>query len=412
MFNINKLNIFLYFLLSTSIMLGLYFGEDSAGSGGFIIDFNYTWPLVVDPYNFSTKLEIKFPLHYYIAHIIYLFSDSKDILRMVYCCIAITTPYLFFICLKNKFKELDHNNLFFFSLIIFLLPSFRSAAIWPNTQITALIFFLISIIFFLKWENKKDYTKLNINLILTVFFLSLTVYTRQLYAMIFFYIVIIYFKRLSIKNFISVCSIILLMALPGIIFVIKWPKILAATFDNSFYNSLLVNPSIISLYLIPFYFFLLVGKKIKIQSLINNKKDFIVILIFLIIVGSLSILFNYNYNMGGGFFIKLSLIFFNNLYLFYFTSLVGLYLLYIISKENIYNALLVFILLISFSAFIIFQKYFEPMFIILMFTLLKIDLTKVFLQNKKLILYYHLFFLFYLSSAIYNNIFLISKNLA
>ena len=115
--------------------------------------------------------------------------------------------------------------------------------------------------------------------------------------------------------------------------------------------------------------------------------------------------------MGGGFFIKLSLIVFNNLYLFYFTSLVGLYLLYTISKENVYNALLVFILLISFSAFIIFQKYFEPMFIILMFTLLKINLTKVFLQNKKIILYYHLFFLFYLSSAIYNNIFLISKNL-
>ena len=411
MFNINKLNIFLYFLLSSSIMLGLYFGEDSAGSGGFIIDFNYTWPLVEDPYNFSTKLEIKFPLHYYIAHIIYLVSDSKDILRMIYCCVAVTVPYLFFICLKNRFREIDNNNLFFFSLIIFLLPSFRSAAIWPNTQITALIFFLISIIFFLKWENKKDYTNLDKNLILTIFFMSLTVYTRQLYAMIFFYFVIIYFKKFSIKNFINTCIIILLMALPGIIFVIKWPKILAATFDNSFYNSLLVNPSIISLYLIPFYFFLLITKKIKIQNLFNSKKDFIVILIFLIIVSSLSLLFNYNYNMGGGFFIKLSLIVFNNLYLFYFTSLVGLYLLYTISKENVYNALLVFILLISFSAFIIFQKYFEPMFIILMFTLLKINLTKVFLQNKKIILYYHLFFLFYLSSALYNNIFLISKNL-
>jgi len=118
MFNINKLNIFSYFLLSSSIMLGLYFGEDSAGSGGFIIDFNYTWPLVEDPYNFSTKLEIKFPLHYYIAHIIYLVSDSKDILRMIYCCVAVTVPYLFFICLKNRFREIDNNNLFFFSLII------------------------------------------------------------------------------------------------------------------------------------------------------------------------------------------------------------------------------------------------------------------------------------------------------
>ena len=43
-------------------------------------------------------------------------------------------------CLKLKYSKIDINNLFLFSLIIFLLPSVRSAAVWPNTQITAIIF--------------------------------------------------------------------------------------------------------------------------------------------------------------------------------------------------------------------------------------------------------------------------------
>ena len=57
---------------------------------------------------------------------------------------------------KIKYTKIDVNNLFLFSLILFLLPSVRSAAVWPNTQITAIIFFLISLFYFLRWEIKKS----------------------------------------------------------------------------------------------------------------------------------------------------------------------------------------------------------------------------------------------------------------
>ena len=63
---INYLNKFFYLLCSLSLFTELYFNIDSAGSGGFIIDFKSTWPLVENPLAFTTDLEIKFPLHYYL----------------------------------------------------------------------------------------------------------------------------------------------------------------------------------------------------------------------------------------------------------------------------------------------------------------------------------------------------------
>ena len=404
---VNILNKFLYLVLGISLFIDLYFNIDSAGSGGFIKDFESTWPLVENPLAFSTNLDIKFPLHYYIAAIIYKIVNDKEILRLIYCILALPIPYLFFICLKIKFKKININNLFLFSLIIFLLPSFRSAAVWPNTQITGIFFFIISLFFFLKWENKSQFNKFNKELFFIIFFMSLTVYTRQLYAMIFLYFIIIFYLNLDNKNFIKTLLVVTILALPGIIFVLFWPKILKATFEFKFYNSLLVNSSIISFYLIPFFTIIFYFKK-KIKLIDKDKLAIFLITIFVIIC---SYFFDYNYLMGGGYFIKLSKILLGNFYFFYLTSIIGFFLLYLLSKENILNLILNLIIITAISAYIIFMKYFEPMFIIILFLLFKTKLTNIFLENKKYILYYNFYFLVYLCSAIANNYFLFSKNI-
>ena len=404
---VNILNKFLYLVLGISLFIDLYFNIDAAGSGGFIKDFESTWPLVENPLAFSTNLDIKFPLHYYIAAIIYKIVDDKEILRLIYCILALPIPYLFFICLKIKFKKININNLFLFSLIIFLLPSFRSAAVWPNTQITGIFFFIISLFFFLKWENKSQFNKFNKELFFIIFFMSLTVYTRQLYAMIFLYFIIIFYLNLDKKNFIKTLLVVTIFALPGIIFVLFWPKILKATFEFKFYNSLLVNSSIISFYLIPFFTIIFYFKK-KIKLIDKDKLAIFLITIFVIIC---SYFFDYNYLMGGGYFIKLSKILLGNFYFFYLTSIIGFFLLYLLSKENILNLILNLIIITAISAYIIFMKYFEPMFIIILFLLFKTKLTNIFLENKKYILYYNFYFLVYLCSAIANNYFLFSKNI-
>ena len=142
---ISLLNRFLYFFLSLSLFVGFYFGEDSSGTGGHINDFNNTWQLVL---NFQesifidfTKWIIVFPLHYIILSQIQNLAQDKYLLRLIFCFISLSVPYLFYVCLRNKFEKEDKNLLYLFSLIIFLLPSFRSGAIWANSQITALIFF-------------------------------------------------------------------------------------------------------------------------------------------------------------------------------------------------------------------------------------------------------------------------------
>ena len=101
--------------------MDLYFNIDAAGSGGFKIDFKSTWPLVEQPLAFSTNYDIKFPLHYYIAAIIYNIVNDKEILRIIYCILALPIPYLFYLCLKIKYEKIDINNLFLFSLIIFFI---------------------------------------------------------------------------------------------------------------------------------------------------------------------------------------------------------------------------------------------------------------------------------------------------
>ena len=418
---ISNLNKFLYLFFSFTLLLGFYLGEDSSGSGGFISDFFKSMPFVKDPFNFEThlglgKIDNKFPLHYVLVSFIYDIWGRVDLFRLTYCVISIFCPLLFFYCLKMKFKKVNQNYLFLFSLIILILPSFRSGAIWPNTQVTAIFFFLASILFLLKWENNK-LKIINKDLILSLFFLSLAVYTRQLYALIFFYYLYLLFTKLNLKNFLIVLFIILIFAIPSLYFIYKIPSIITFWFAPKvnfstnifFFNTVLINLSIMSFYLSPLYLILLLNNKLKIK--LNNSSYFIIIFILLLAIIFFSLFFNYNYKMGGGFLMKVSIYFFNNLYFFYLTSFLGLIFLYSLARENTNNLVLILILLLGFTTHYIFQKYFEPMFIILLFTLFKTNLTVNFFHLEKNIYYLYIYYFLYLAAAITNDIMQISKTI-
>ena len=111
---INGKNKLLFCLLSIGLFVGFYFGEDSSG-GGSIVDFASTWPLVENLFYYDGALEIKFPLHYYIASLIYYIVADKEVLRLIYVTASIFIPLLFYRCLKEKYKNIDINNLFLFS---------------------------------------------------------------------------------------------------------------------------------------------------------------------------------------------------------------------------------------------------------------------------------------------------------
>jgi len=217
----------------------------------------------------------------------------------------------------------------------------------------------------------------------------------------------IYFKKFSLINFIKLSFIVFILAIPGFFLIYFDPTLLSVTFDTKLYNTVLISSSILSFYLIPIFFIIIFFNKKEHQ--INKKQQYLFIFISIIIVLMLSIFFDYNYKLGGGYFIKLSYLLTNNNILFLISSVVGLTLLFHLAQENNDNILLILLLIFGFSAYIIFQKYYEPMFLFIFFLMIKSSIPKIFLKDIKNIYFLYLYFGVYLTTAIINNVYQITK---
>jgi len=419
--NLNYANFF-YFLLSLSLLVGFYFNED-ASAGGASHDFYLTWKFNVllkeNLYYALTNSRIAgatdhFPLGHLIVSLALFFTNEKDAVRLIFCILYLSIPYLFYLNLKTKFPKINSNKLLLFASLIFLLPAYRYSAIWASDHNTASIFFLLSTLFFLRWEKEKNYNTLNLNIILNVIFLALALYCRQYYVIIFLYFMLVYFQKLKLGTFIKLSAFVFLLAIPGFWLVFHQISLLISIYSSDYPNSILVTTSILSLYLIPIFFFLLLNEKEIFLKLYNNKKNkiylyscFSVLIVLLISLTS----FDYNYKIGGGFFLKLSLILFNNYFLFYCTSALGIILLIYLSLED-KNSLFLFLLFIfALSGYYIFQKYYEPTFLFIFFLILNTKIPELFLKNMKNIIYFYIYIFIYLSSALINDILQISNSL-
>lgn len=411
--NLEKQSILIFLILSISVLLGFYFNEDGSG-GGAQNDFNETWPYILNLkndifYHYLNWENIHLPLHYILISFLYRIIENVEIIRFIFCLASLSLPLIFYKCLIRKFDNLDKNNLFIFACSILLLPTFRYTAIWTNVQITAQIFFLISIYFYLSW-SKENNNKIDKNLILQNLFLALSVYTRQDYAIYYLFFMIIYFQKLNFNDFFKLAIFILVLATPGIIFILDQQSVLNIKFTSKLQNFLLVNSSIMSFYLIPIFFLVAIN---KIEFFKKDLKFFIYsFLLFTILVFILSFKFDYNYILGGGFILKLSLILFNSNYLFYLSCIIGLVLLSYLSKISINNSILILLVIFGYSADIVYQKYFEPIFIFLLFLLMNSNIFQEFLKSKKNILLLLIFNLIYSMSAVMNQIFLFSRNIS
>lgn len=411
--NLEIQSILIFLILSISIFLGFYFNEDGSG-GGAQNDFNETWPYILNLkndlfYHYLNWENIHLPLHYILISFLYRIIENVEIIRFIFCLASLSLPIIFYKCLIRKFDNLDRNNLFIFACSILLLPTFRYTAIWTNVQITAQIFFLISIYFYLTWLKEND-NKIDKNLILQNLFLALSVYTRQDYAIYHLFFMIIYFQKLNFNDFVKLAIFILVLATPGIIFILDQQSVLNIKFTSKLQNFLLVNSSMLSFYLIPIFFLVAIN---KIELFKKDLKFFIYsFLIFTILVFILSLKFDYNYILGGGFILKLSLILFNSNYLFYLSCIIGLVLLSYLSKININNSILILLVIFGYGADIVYQKYFEPIFIFSLFLLMNSNIFQEFLKSKKNILLLLIFNLIYSISAVMNQIFLFSRNIS
>ena len=134
----------IYLLSFFTLIIGFYLGEDGTGKG-LTQDFYSTWEFVEDlKYDFfanPSEITLHFPLHYFLlSKLNYLISDLNH-LRFFYMIVSSFTPFLLYIALKIKFKNVDKNILLILSSIIFFIPAFRYSAIWANDHITSGLFF-------------------------------------------------------------------------------------------------------------------------------------------------------------------------------------------------------------------------------------------------------------------------------
>tara|TARA_Y100000590_G_C15662990_1_gene993401 strand:- start:1122 stop:1790 length:669 start_codon:yes stop_codon:yes gene_type:complete len=221
---------------------------------------------------------------------------------------------------------------------------------------------------------------------------------------------IIYFQKIEFKYFILLSIFVIILSLPGLWFVYEQSSVLLnIKFTPKLHNYFLVNSSIISLYLIPIFLLLMLNERSFFKQ--DGKFIFLSIIFYTILVFILSNFFNYNYKLGGGFILKLSLILFDNYLLFYASCIFGLASLTYLAKNNINNFVLIFLLLFGYMGDVVFQKYFEPIFIFVFFLLLDTKMSAEFLKKIKNIIFLYIYFFVYLSSAIINDLFELTKQI-
>lgn len=407
--------ILLFFIFTASLYLGLYLNETISGPGSKA-DFYHTWNYVLalekDILASPKGWTVHTPLHYMFLSLLNIIFNDQNLIRFIICTLSLLVPILFYYNLKIKFPIMNRKLIFLFSLSIFLFPSFRYSAIWANDHISGLIFFLSSTLFFIKWEKNK-LGLIDKDIILSIIFLTLAVYTRQYYALIFIYYLFIFIQKLKFLDFIKLSSFIFVLSLPGFWLIFNFPSLLKTTFTYKFHNTLLINFSILGFYLLPFFLSYFCLEK---NAFSKDKKNIYLsgLISFILIIFLLFIGFDYfqtSPNAGGGFFLKISYIFFKNPYFFYLSSLIGAFFIILICFQDNKSILIFLLLVFGFSGYVIFQKYFEPMFIFIFLLLIKTRITETFFMNYKNLIIYYVYIFLYFTSALINDYYKITLNI-
>jgi hypothetical protein len=398
--------VYIYFFCFFSLILSSFLGENS--SGGSRLDNQITRQFIVQFSSnylngiqyFISSGQIQSPLFYIlIASIEKIFNEF--FIKYLYLIISSSISLVFYTSLKKKFQTVNKHNLFILSLIIFFSPFFRSSAVWITTDNLAILFFILSISKYLSFEKKND-TK---NLFQCVIYLSIAVYIRQYYIIFFVFYFIKFIKFLSLKKLVSISLFLLLIFIPFALYYYYFLQVnLIGSHNLNLKDSplkldplknLLIFLSLYFFYTIPFYINILFEIKKYIFKYFLNY--FILFLSFIFIYFLYEVTF---YEFGGGIFVKISQIL-QIKEIFYISSFFGAILL---SKNlNSNNMIVYFCLIFAFPTAIVYQKYFDPLLILVILTLTEKDTIDGLIKLNKLNLKYlfSYFFLFLVTSNLY-----------
>ena len=419
---------FLIFLTISSFFLGFYFDENSAGGGTYSGDWVHIWKNIQTFANNDLSTALKYtdssdssiyqssrtPLIYIINKLFNPFLYDPIVYRRSIFSISLTTPLIFYFCLKQKFKE-NYNPLLLLAAFIPLLsPYYRTSAFWGLEENYGIIFMLLTFLFysiFMESENqsnKKNY----IQLFLITFFSSCCLYFDQkliIIPLICFFSIILSKKILKLKIYFS--FLYFLFSLPYIYMIVLWGALLPegdmikrGIGTQLYFGHIGYATTIIAFYLLPFIFFR--KKKItqQIKDFFNEKTNYFFILIFIFYL--VYLLFFYNFNdiiLGKGFVHKISIIFFDNenfrKIFTYFSFFISWIIILIFINNELKNYLIIlFFLILSVIIRPILQEYFDPLIVILAFTFFS---SQIYINAKNLTILYLYLTVLLLSANIY-----------
>ena len=403
-FKIN-ISMIIFFLSYLSLIYSFFINEDGSGSGasgdfeatyGFILALQEN--LLTDPVEFTL---VHTPLHFIILSQVERVIYEPYFLRLTFCLFSIIIPIFFLKTLKLTENNKFNKNLLILSTCIFFIPAFRYTSIWASDLITSLVFFIISIFFFKKWELNKTET-VDKNILLQIIFLALATYTRQYFAVFFIYFLYRYYLKLHLKSFINLFLICVITSVPVLFYTYIFPILITGQHIsiNSINYFLLGNSSMMSLYLFPIILINIIFNKIKFKKEIFTYLIFSIILVFF-----LSLNFDPNNWQGGGVNFMISKKLFNNNIYFLFTSAFTFTCFIYLYFEKRINVILILILLFMFFSYQAYQRYYEPMFYLIFFTLFDSNLKKIFKENINasfiLLTYFVIYYLAATSDFIY-----------
>ena len=317
----NKYIYFLPAILILSIILGKYLGEDTLGGAKadylfhkkffflFLNDFKST----IINYGSNELFARNSPLFYIIFSFFLNLGISLKILEFCNFIVVLGLLIVFFKCLKIQYKNINFSDQIIFTSIILLSPTIRSLTIWPYPFIWALLFFLISIYFFLKFTHTKNKDYKFRYAILNIVFVAISGYITpnfSIFAIFYFINYFTYFKLTKKLFVLFILNLFLSISAFYYFFITDFYFLNYNVYEIDFstkyniFNKLIIISSLILFYFIPFINL----KKNNFNLNLNSKRFFILLLLFLVSI----VMFNFPDGAGGGIFYHLSYKIFDN----------------------------------------------------------------------------------------------------
>ncbi len=390
-------------ILYFSLFFGVYLNEDSLGGalsdykGLFYISEEFRNDFFYTLLNYDEIGNRHSPI-FYILRSTLPFNEIFH--RIFFLHVYLLIPIFFYKSLKKIFKTTPKNNLKLLAFVLLLFPTFRSYSIWPDPHLLGVMFFTISIYYFIKFRENKEYLK---NSALNTIFLVLSAYSSPNFGIFVIFFLYEFYLRFDIsKKLILIILLNIILSIPFFYYLFyldvnfifnrnSWD------IGENFYskenisNKILIISSIFFFYLIPF----LNHKKIIQDLKLMNLFDFRLILFILFFLFNCYLFdFTSAYNLtnsGGGFFYNISKFLFNNNYLFY---LINFFAFLFIGKaifENKKNGLLFLCLILSNPQVTIWQANFSPTLYCLILLLFSLDFIKKKISFKKTFFHLYIF---------------------